>query len=41
VGFVTAAIYFARLRPSILRASADNAALVPEPAYAAGAGPQA
>ncbi len=41
VGFVTAAIYFARLRPGILRAAADNAALVPEPAYAAGPGPQA
>jgi uncharacterized membrane protein YfcA len=41
VGFVTAAIYFARLRPRILRASADNPSLVPEPAYAAGAGPQA
>jgi hypothetical protein len=40
VGFVTAAIYFARLRPAILRAAADNASLVPEPAYAAGAGPQ-
>jgi hypothetical protein len=41
VGFVTAAIYFARLRPGILRASAGNPTPVPEPAYAAGAGPRA
>jgi uncharacterized membrane protein YfcA len=40
VGFVTAAIYFARLRPRILRASAENPNLVLEPVYATGAGPR-
>jgi uncharacterized protein len=40
VGFVTAAVYFARLRPRILRATEQNPGLLPEPAYAAGPGQQ-
>jgi uncharacterized protein len=40
VGFVAAAVYFARQRPGILRASAGETAPVPEPAYATGARPQ-
>ena len=35
VGFVTAVVYFARQRPRILRASAENARMAREPAYAA------